>query len=164
MLIGHRTWLFTNKPVIASTGVVGGPFEARGNIPNDFDILHDDTWLKQDSFEKAQQILMEEACQVAVKKLSMDKEQVQFFISGDLINQITPTNFAAKTIGIPYFGLFSACATSMESLALSAFIINNNGANYILTERLDIIQQHESNFANLLNKGAKKTPTLLGKP
>src|SRR5699024_1023494 len=98
MLIGHRTWLFTNKPVIASTGVVGGPFEARGNIPNDFDILHDDTWLKQDSFEKAQQILMEEACQVAVKKLSMDKEQWLCFINKNLVHQVTSTNFGAKTI------------------------------------------------------------------
>lgn len=29
MLQGHRTWVFENKPVIISTGVVGGPFEAR---------------------------------------------------------------------------------------------------------------------------------------
>src|SRR5699024_7629067 len=159
MLIGHRTWLFTNKPVIASTGVVGGPFEARGNIPNDFDILHDDTWLKQDSFEKAQQILMEEACQVAVKKLSMDKEQVQFFISGDLINQITPTNFAAKTIGIPYFGLFSACATSMESLALSAFIINNNGANYMLSGTASHKSAAERQFRYPTEYGGQKPPT-----
>src|SRR5690625_6488476 len=43
------------------------------------------------------------------------------------------SNFAAGTMGIPYFGLFSACATSMESLALSAFMINSHGANYILS-------------------------------
>ena len=30
MLQGHRTWVFENKPVIISTGVVGGPFEAKG--------------------------------------------------------------------------------------------------------------------------------------
>src|SRR5690625_3018265 len=120
MLTGHQTWTFTNKPVIISTGTVGGPFEAKGNIANDFDLLHEDMWLEQASFEKSQQTLMEEACQIAIKKTSIEKEDVQFFISGDLINQITPTNFAAKTIGAPYFGLFSACATSTESLALAA--------------------------------------------
>lgn len=52
MLQGHRTWVFENKPVIISTGVVGGPFEAKGNIPEDFDILHEDLWLGQDSYEK----------------------------------------------------------------------------------------------------------------
>ncbi|PNB05942.1 stage V sporulation protein AD, partial [Pseudomonas sp. FW305-67] len=86
--------------------------------------------LKQESFEKAQRTMMEEACQLSIKNSPIEKEQVEFFISGDLINQITPTSFAAKTIGIPYFGLFNACATSMESLALAAFIINGNGANY----------------------------------
>ncbi|MED4567719.1 stage V sporulation protein AD, partial [Bacillus atrophaeus] len=28
MLAGHRTWIFEQKPVINSTGTVGGPFEA----------------------------------------------------------------------------------------------------------------------------------------
>ena len=32
MLQGHRTWVFENKPVIISTGVVGGPFEAKGKF------------------------------------------------------------------------------------------------------------------------------------
>ncbi len=42
MLAGHRTWMFENEPVIVSTGTVGGPFEANGNIPEDFDLLHED--------------------------------------------------------------------------------------------------------------------------
>src|SRR5690625_6513788 len=96
MLVGHQTWLFNNKPIIISTGTVGGPFEARGSIPNDFDLLYDDTLLKQASFEKAQQVMMEEACQVAIKKSGLQKEQVNFFIGGDLINQITPTSFADR--------------------------------------------------------------------
>src|SRR5690625_3465347 len=132
MLMGHSSWKFHNQPTILSTGVVGGPFEAQGKIANDFDILHEDTWLKQNSFEKAQQTLMEEASQIAIKKAQIQKEQVDFLISGDLINQITPTTFAAKTVGVPYFGIFSACATSAESLALAAFIINSGGAKYIL--------------------------------
>lgn len=87
MLTGHRTWIFKNEPVIISTGTVGGPFEANGNIPDAFDILHGDMWLKQSSFEKAQRTLMEEASQVAVKNSLIQKEQVKFFISGDLIDR-----------------------------------------------------------------------------
>jgi len=159
MLIGHRTWIFDNKPVIASTGVIGGPFEAQGKIPNDFDILHDDMWLKQSSFEKAQQMMMEEAAQIAVKKMEIEEKQVQFFISGDLINQITPTSFAAKTIDIPYFGLFSACATSMEGLALAAFLINGNGANYILSGSSSHNATAERQFRYPTEYGGQKPPT-----
>ncbi|WP_188454584.1 stage V sporulation protein AD [Virgibacillus oceani] len=159
MLVGHRTWVFENKPTILSTGTVGGPFEANGNIPNDFDLLHDDMWLKQASFEKAQQTMMEEACQFAVKNSPIEKEQVQFFISGDLINQITPTSFTAKTMGVPYFGLFSACATSMESLALSAFLINGNGADYILSGSSSHNAAVEKQFRYPTEYGGQKPPT-----
>ncbi|MFD2628204.1 stage V sporulation protein AD [Oceanobacillus kapialis] len=159
MLQGHQTWIFENKPSIISTGVVGGPFEAKGNIPDDFDILHEDMWLKQDSFEKAQQMLMEESCQIAIKKSNIEKEQVQFFISGDLINQITPTSFAAKTIGIPYLGIFSACATSAESLALSAYLINSGGAEYILSGTSSHNATAEKQFRYPTEYGGQKPPT-----
>ncbi|RLL45160.1 stage V sporulation protein AD [Oceanobacillus piezotolerans] len=159
MLQGHQTWLFKNKPTIISTGTVGGPFEAKGNISDAFDILHEDIWLNQDSFEKAQQLMMEEACQAAIKKSPIEKEQIQFFISGDLINQITPTTFAAKTIGIPYLGLFSACATSMESLALSASIINAKGANYILSGTSSHNAATEKQFRYPTEYGGQKPPT-----
>ncbi|WP_434736126.1 hypothetical protein [Bacillus subtilis] len=93
MLAGHRTWIFEQKPVIISTGTVGGPFEANGAIPDDFDTLHADLWLGQDSYEKAHKILFEEACQKAMEKGGIQKDQVQFILAGDLINQITPTSF-----------------------------------------------------------------------
>lgn len=159
MLVGHRTWVFENNPIIISTGTVGGPFEAKGNIPNDFDLLHDDMWLKQSSFEKAQQTMMEEACQIAVKNSEIEKEQVQFFISGDLINQITPTSFTAKTLDTAYFGLFSACATSMESLALSAFIVNGNGADYIISGSSSHNAAVEKQFRYPTEYGGQKPPT-----
>lgn len=159
MLIGHQTWRFDKKPVIIQTGTVGGPFEAKGNIPKDFDLLHDDIWLNQASFEKAQQTMMEEACQIAIKKSDINIEQVKFFISGDLINQITPTTFAAKTMNLPYFGLFSACATSTESLALAAAIINGDGADYILSGTSSHNAAAERQFRYPTEYGGQKPPT-----
>ena len=98
MLTGHRTWIFDQKPVIISTGTVVGPFEAKGNIPQDFDLIHGEIWLNQDSFEKAHQVMLEEACQKAIEKANLQKDQIQFFLGGDLINQITPTSFATWLI------------------------------------------------------------------
>lgn len=159
LLIGHNTWEFSEQPSILTTGVVGGPFEANGKIAQDFDILHEDIWLKQSSFERAQQIMLEEAAQIAMDKAQLNKGQIQFFIGGDLINQITPTTFAAKTIGLPYLGLFSACATSVESLALSAAIINNNGANHILSGTASHNSAAERQFRYPTEYGGQKPPT-----
>ncbi|WP_077622208.1 stage V sporulation protein AD [Sediminibacillus massiliensis] len=159
MLTGNRTWIFDNKPVIISTGTVGGPFEAAGNIPDDFDLLHSDLYMQQDSFEKAHKILLEEACQKTIEKAGIQKEQVNFFIAGDLINQITPTSFSAKTLGTPYFGLFGACSTSMEGLALSAYIVNSQGADYILTGASSHNSAVEKQFRYPTEYGGQKPPT-----
>lgn len=159
MLLGHQTWNFIKQPKIMSSGTVGGPFEANGNIANDFDILHDDMWLNQVSFEKAQQIMLEEASQIAIKKSEISKEQINLFISGDLINQITPTTFAAHTIGIPYLGLFSACATSMESLALAALMVDGRQADYILSGAASHNAATEKQFRFPTEYAGQKPPT-----
>ncbi|MCC3355939.1 stage V sporulation protein AD [Bacillus sp. REN16] len=159
MLTGHRTWIFDQKPVIISTGTVVGPFEAKGNIPQDFDLIHGEIWLNQDSFEKAHQVMLEEACQKAIEKANLQKDQIQFFLGGDLINQITPTSFATRTLGSPYLGLFGACSTSMEGLALSAFLVNYNGGKYILTGASSHNAAVEKQFRYPTEYGGQKPPT-----
>ncbi|WP_028403366.1 stage V sporulation protein AD [Ectobacillus panaciterrae] len=159
MLQGHRTWIFENKPVILSTGVVGGPFEANGNIPEDFDLLHEDLWMGQDTYEKAHKILLEEACKRATEKAKLRTDDIQFILAGDLINQITPSSFASRTLGLPYFGLFGACSTSMEGLALGAFIVNGKGAKYLLTGASSHNTAVEKQFRYPTEYGGQKPPT-----
>jgi stage V sporulation protein AD len=159
MLHGHQTWEFHNKPVILSTGVVGGPFEAKGPLAEDFDILHGDTWLGQDSFEKAEKKLLEQACEKAIDKAGLKKEDIQFFLSGDLMNQIITSSFAARSLGAPYLGLFGACSTSMEGLALGALIINSQSANYVLCGTGSHNSSVEKQFRYPTEYGGQKPPT-----
>lgn len=159
MLKGHRTWEFENKPVIVSSAAIGGPFEAKGNIAEDFDLLHEDLWLGQDSFEKAQRVLMEEAFLRTTEKAEITKDKVQFVLTGDLINQITPSSFACRTLSIPYFGLFGACSTSMEGLALAGLIINSGGGNYVLTGAGSHNSATEKQFRYPTEYGGQKPPT-----
>ena len=159
MLVGRQSWVFKEHPVIVATGVTGGPFEGNGNLADDFDVLHDDLWIGQDSYEKAQRILLEEATQIAMEKGNIQKEDVQFLIAGDLINQITPSSFAARTAQIPYFGLFGACSTSMEGLALASFMINYHGAKKILTGSSSHNAATERQFRYPTEYGGQKPPT-----
>src|SRR5690625_2805149 len=101
MPLGHSTWLFQNPPTILTTGTVAGPFEAQGKIAAAIDKFHDDLWLQPNSFEQAQQRMMEEATDIAVKQAQLQNQQLGFFISGDLLNHITPTPFAATPVRIP---------------------------------------------------------------
>ena len=159
MLQGHQTWVFPNKPVILSTAAVGGPFEAQGPLAEDFDILHGDLWLGQDSYEKAEKKLLEEACEIAVKKAGLQKQDVQFFLGGDLMNQIVSSSFAARTLAVPYLGLFGACSTSMESLALGSLIVDSQAGNYVICGTVSHNAAVEKQFRYPTEYGSQKPPT-----
>ncbi|MCF2649882.1 stage V sporulation protein AD [Niallia circulans] len=159
MLQGKQSWVFQNHPVIKATGVSGGPFEANGRLANDFDILHDDLWMGKTSYEQAHRILLEEAAQTALKKGEVKPKDIQFFLAGDLINQITPSSFAARDLKIPYFGLFGACSTSMEGLALASFMVNYQGATNVLTGASSHNAAVEKQFRYPTEYGGQKPPT-----
>lgn len=159
MLKGHQTWVFNNKPVILSSSAVGGPFEAEGNLAEDFDILHQDVWLGQDSFEKAEKKLLEEACEIAIQKANLKKEDVNLFISGDLMNQIISSSFTARTLGAPYLGIFGACSSSMEALALAGLVVNSNSAEYVIAATSSHNAAVEKQFRYPTEYGAQKPPT-----
>ena len=159
MLHGHQTWEFFRQPVILATGVVGGPMEAQGPLAQDFDILHGDLWLGQDSFEKAEKKMLEQACEKAIEKAGLKKEDIQFFLSGDLMNQIISSSFCARTLGAPYLGLFGACSTSMEGLALASLIIDSQCARYVLCGTASHNASVEKQFRYPTEYGGQKPPS-----
>ena len=159
MLVGRQSWRFDTRPVILSSAVVGGPFEAQCPLADDFDYFHDDLWLQQDSFEKAEVKLLEHACEKALEKAGLKSQDINFLLSGDLDNQITSSSFAARGLKIPYLGLFGACSTSMEGLALASKIIDNDGANYVMAATASHNAAAEKQFRYPTEYGAQKPPT-----
>jgi stage V sporulation protein AD len=158
MLNGKQTWIFENNPVIIASSAVGGPFEKDGNLQNDFDFFYDDIYMGQDSFEKAEKAMMEKACSMAIKKASLRNNDINFFLAGDLMNQIITSSFAARTLQIPYLGIFGACSSAMESLALASFIVNSKGAKYVLASASSHNASTEKQFRYPTEYGGQKPP------
>ena len=158
-LRGHQSWVFENKPRIFGTATVVGPFEGQGPLANDFDIIHGDLMLGQNTWEKAENKLIEEAAKIAIESSGLTKEQIQFYVGGDLLNQIISTSFAARTLSIPYLGVFGACSTSMESLALASLIVNSGSAHYALAVTGSHNATAEKQFRYPTEYGSQKPPT-----
>ncbi len=156
---GKQSWIFQGKPRIKATGVVGGPFEAKGPLAGDFDNLHDDIWIGEKSFEKAEKALLQEAAETAIKKAGLKKEDISFFLSGDLMNQIISSSFAARALAIPYLGLFGACSSSMESLALASLLIESKAAKYAVAAASSHNVSAEKQFRYPTEYGGQKPPT-----
>ncbi|MGE5372475.1 MAG: stage V sporulation protein AD [Solirubrobacterales bacterium] len=159
MLVGHQSWQFQNAPVIIGAAAVVGPFEGAGPLARDFDLIHDDLWLGQDSFEKAEKKLLEEACERALDRAGVRKEDVSFFLAGDLMNQVISSSFCARTLAIPYLGMYGACSTAMEALALGAFLVNAGGAERILCATSSHNAAAEKQYRYPTEYGAQKPPT-----
>lgn len=159
MLHGHQSWVFAERPAILSAATVVGPFEGQGPLAEDFDIIHGDLWLGQDSYEKAEKKMMEEACEIAIEKSGLQKQDVQFFLGGDLLNQIISCSFAARTLAVPYLGLFGACSTSMEGLALGSLLIDSLSAKYVLCGTASHNAAVEKQFRYPTEYGSQKPPT-----
>ncbi|MCL5057237.1 MAG: stage V sporulation protein AD [Actinobacteria bacterium] len=159
MLKGHQTWVYPAKPVIISTGTVGGPQEARGPLAEDFDLLHGDLWLGQDTYEKAEKKMLEEACEITLQKAGLQKKDLQFFLCGDLMNQVISSSFAARTLAVPFLGLYGACSTSMESLALGALIVNSGYGDRVLCGTASHNAAAEKQYRYPTEYGSQKPPT-----
>ncbi|GAB2704014.1 stage V sporulation protein AD [Paenibacillus thermoaerophilus] len=159
MLKGRQSWLFHKKPVILETATVVGPDEAAGPLGDQFDIVYDDWTLGQPSWEKAERKLMEDAAKLAVQKAGLKEDDINFFVGGDLMNQIISASFAARTLQIPFLGAFGACSTSMETLAMASILISSGGARYVLAGTCSHNCTAEKQFRYPTEYGSQKPPT-----
>ena len=62
----------------------------------------------------------------AVDKSGLVLKQIDMLLSGDLLNQIISSSYAARAFDITYLGLFGACSTMAESLAIGATLVDGN--------------------------------------
>lgn len=129
---GKQTWHFDNPIYVQATGTAVGPVEAKGPISDSFDICYDNLYAGEKNWELAERRLLKDAVGTALKKAEKKTKEIDYFLAGDLLNQIVTSNYHARELEIPYLGLFSACATAMEGLALASLLVDTGAANYVL--------------------------------
>lgn len=159
MLRGQQTWWFDKHPVIIGASSVVGPDEGEGPLKADYDFVHQELDMQQKSWEKAERLLLEQASDFALRHAKVNKGQVQFFVGGDLMNQIISSTFAARALGIPYLGVFGACSTSMETLALASLIVNSGAGKYAIAATSSHNCTAEKQFRYPTEYGSQKPPT-----
>ena len=109
-----------NNVYINDTITISGPYEKKGPLGNYFDKSYNEFYFGTKSWEEAESKLIEESIDLLIKKTNKIPE---LMISGDLLNQIISSNYAASKIGIPYLGIYSACASSVEGLIIGSNLI-----------------------------------------
>ena len=119
-----QTLFFDNLPRIVATGTIAGPKECAGIVGNYVDkALSDDTF-GESTYEKAECKMLSYAIEQAIKNAGESQDNVDLLISGDLLNQIISASFAARDFDFPFLGVYGACSTMSESMAIAAAFIN----------------------------------------
>lgn len=130
--VGNQTVVFANPPVILSSYSVVGPKEGQGPLGKTFNMVWKDGLHGEKTWEVAESKMLQEAMQGAVDQASLPKEQIDFMLAGDLLNQITSSNFAARQMALPFIGLYGACSTMALSIAVGSMLIDGGFARNVL--------------------------------
>ena len=150
---------FPSTPSIAATGVTAGPLEKKSPFQAGFDKIFEDERCGMETNEQGHAKLMEDACMIALSKVDKIPADADFLLTGDLVNQMTPSSFFATTVGIPYIGMFSACATSVSSLLLAALLTEARMSKLAIAGSSSQHNAIERQFRYPIEYGAQKGDT-----
>ncbi len=112
-----------NNVYLNATGTVAGPYEQKGPLKNYYDGTYDDFYMDMDTFEQAESKMIEDSIDILLAKIGKTRFDIDLFLSGDLLNQISSSGYAASRLGIPFMGIYTACATSVEGLILGSNMV-----------------------------------------
>jgi len=130
--IGKQTIKFSNPPTIVNTASIVGPKEAEGPLSKYFDQLLEDEFWGEETWEKAESKIIKETVSKLLSKADVKHHEIDYLFSGDLLNQCISSSFGLRETNIPYFGLYGACSTMVESMSLASILIDGGFADKII--------------------------------
>lgn len=148
-----------NKVYLNDTYTVVGPYEEKGPLGKYFDDSYDDLYCEASSWEKAEVKLLEDSMKKVLRKSKLTKEDIDLVISGDLLNQVTSSCYAASKFDKPFLGVYSACASNVEGLIIASNFIDSGLVNRCLCGTSSHNMSSEKQFRNPTEYGAPKPST-----
>ena len=155
---GRQTFIYDRPPVIASHWSIGGVKEGKGPLGGWFDELLDDDLLGQKSWELAESEMVRRCAQGALDAANLSPGAIQAMLGGDLNNQIIATSFAARTLGVPFLGLYGACSTFVQALALGSALVSAGSLDSALCAASSHFCTAERQFRFPLELGTQRPP------
>lgn len=158
MIFNGKTIVFEKSPYIIGSAGVCGKKEGEGPLRNDFDAIFDDTTMGQESFELAESAILHDSLIRALSNAEKSPSDVDFVMTGDLLNQCTGSCFALKDLQIPFIGMYGACSTMALTMANASMLVSA-GAKCCLAGASSHFASSERQFRFPLEYGGQRPPT-----
>ena len=157
--LGSQTFALACPPSLLGWASVVGKKEGDGPLGANFDLISQDSYFGEKTWEKAERAMQRLALTQALEKSGLAAVSLDALFGGDLNNQCIATSYAARSLGVPFFGLYGACSTMAESLALAALLLDGGFG----TQTAAIASSHfctaERQYRTPLEYGGQRTPT-----
>lgn len=155
----NQTVKFKNKPVIIGSYSIVGPKEGKGNFGPYFNYVIKDDCFGEDSYEKAEKKMLVSAIVGAIEDAKIKPNDVNLLLAGDLLNQIISSSYAARNFNFAFLGLFGACSTMAESMAIGASLIDGHQFDTVVCSTGSHFSTAERQFRFPLELGNQRPPT-----
>ena len=124
--LGRQTVSFSKCPNVIGNYSIVGQKEGNGNLKNYFDYVLKDDLFGEKTFEKAERKMIEHAILNALDGAGLRTKDLDLLICGDLLNQIISSSFAAREFDVTFLGLYGACSTMAEALAVGCCYVDGD--------------------------------------
>ena len=159
MKVGKQTLEFENRPKILNTATTVGPKESEGPLSIYFDNKFSDAFFEETTFEKAESKMIITTVDTLLSKIPTDNSSIDYIFAGDLLNQCIATGYAVRELDMPFFGLYGACSTFVESITLASSFINANYAKKAIATASSHFCSSERQYRLPLEQGTQRTPS-----
>ena len=156
---GGQTFVPASPPVIIGHGSAAGSKECSGPLGSCFDHTCADDTFGEKSWEKAESAMQQLALDAALKRAGLHTTDLDLLLAGDLLNQCIGSSFAARSAAVPFLGLYGACSTMGESLALAALLLSGGCGQYAAAVTSSHFCSAERQYRTPLEYGSQRTPT-----
>lgn len=156
---GKQSFIPPFQPVITAWASVAGKKEGEGPLSGTFDIISEDTYFGQKTWEQGEKKLQQLVLETLTKKAGIKEQELELVYSGDLLNQCIGSSFSLRNTGIPHLGLYGACSTMAESLLLAAMTVGGGYADRVVAMTSSHFASSERQYRFPLGYGGQRTPT-----
>lgn len=130
--LGEQSIRYVEPPYIIACGSIAGKKEGEGPLGAYFDWVEEDHMCGGNSWEEAEGNLQKKAVEIALEKGNLHASDMNYLIAGDLLDQLIASTFGIMKFQIPLFGVYGACSTMGESLALASMMVEGGFAKYAI--------------------------------
>ena len=157
--IGRRTVALEHPPSVISYANIGGKLEGEGPLREHFDELDQDSFFGAKTWEQSESAMQQLALDAALKRAGLHSPDLDLLLAGDLLNQCIGSGYAARAAAVPFFGLYGACSTMGESLALATLLLSGGYGKYAAAVTSSHFCSAERQYRTPLEYGSQRTPT-----